>query len=361
MTDSQAGSPAPLTPPECDLTDFAFMPLDVARLRDSELAAEETPEACWAAVLLWGASWHQLPAGSIPDNDRWMAKAAGYLSKGKIDKAWADVRTGALRGWVLCSDGRLYHPVVAEKAREAWQAKLRQRWGTECSRIKKHNDRHPGADVPKPTFEEWLSQGCPQGQPLPVPRDKPPMSPECPEKTVSKRQGEGQGQGHISTPSSPPAADPPAGSAGADPAQKGGARKKHGTPEDHDVARWLFDAMKAVHPTVREPNFDTWANDVRLMREVDDRTHHDICALFRWAQGDAFWASNVMSPDKLREKWDQLTAKREQAGRRPLAALASAPTKYAAAAAAIYGPDEPSAATQSADEGVIDVEARQAA
>jgi hypothetical protein len=30
---------APLTPSDCDLTDFAFMPLDVARLRDSELAS----------------------------------------------------------------------------------------------------------------------------------------------------------------------------------------------------------------------------------------------------------------------------------------------------------------------------------
>lgn len=184
----------PLTPPNCDLSDFAFMPLDVARLRDSELASNETPEACWAAVLLWAASWHQIPAASVPNDDKWLAKQAGYAARGKIDKAWPDVRAGALRGWIECSDGRLYHPVVAEKACEAWKAKLDQRWRTECGRIKKHNDRHH-TSIEKPTFADWLAAGCPVGQPLFVPRDTPPCPGDVPEETHSKGQGEGQGQG----------------------------------------------------------------------------------------------------------------------------------------------------------------------
>lgn len=175
------------------------MPLDVARLRDSELASNETPEACWAAVLIWAASWHQVPAASIPDDDMWIAKVAGYQLRGRIDKAWARVRQGAMRGWIKCSDGRLYHPVVAEKARDAWQAKLEQRWRTECARIKKHNDRHEGANVPRPSFEDWIAAGCPTGQPLHVPKD----THQCPQgqgasvprETASKRQGEGQRQG----------------------------------------------------------------------------------------------------------------------------------------------------------------------
>lgn len=195
---AQPELPPPLTPANCDLQDFPFMPLDVARLRDSELASNETPDACWAAVLLWAASWHQVPAASIPEDELWIAKQAGYQQRGKIDKAWAKVRSGALRGWVKCSDGRLYHPVVAEKARDAWLAKQRQRWGTECARIKKHNDRH-GTKIPRPSFDEWVSAGCPQGQPLFVPRDNPPTEQGhgsgVPGETSSKRQGEGQGQG----------------------------------------------------------------------------------------------------------------------------------------------------------------------
>lgn len=122
--------PAPLLSADVDLRDFAFMPLDVVRLRDSDLAAEESPEVCWAAVLLWCASWHQVPAGSIPDSDQWQAKQAGYVARGRIDKAWETVRAGALRSWVRCSDGRLYHPVVAEKALTAWAEKQAQRTRT---------------------------------------------------------------------------------------------------------------------------------------------------------------------------------------------------------------------------------------
>lgn len=184
-----------MTPAESNLQDFAFMPLDVARLRDSDLAANETPEACWAAVLLWAASWHQVPAASIPNDDRWIAKQAGYAQRGKIAREWAEIRPGALRGWVECSDGRLYHPVVAEKAREAWQAKLEQRHRSECARIKKHNERHEGANVRKPTFEEWMSQGCPVGQPLFVPSDTPTGPQDTGGDKHSKGQGEGQGQG----------------------------------------------------------------------------------------------------------------------------------------------------------------------
>lgn len=194
--------PAPMTPADCDLQDFKFMPLDVSRLRDSDLASDETPEACWAAVLLWCASWHQVPAASIPENDGWQAKQAGYVSRGKVAKEWLEVRSGALRGWVKCSDGRLYHPVVTEKAIEAWNSKLDQRWRTEVGRIKKHNDRH-GTHIHRPNFDEWIALGCPQGHRLPVPSDSGTLSQgtsgarpsSVPGETPSKRQGKGQRQG----------------------------------------------------------------------------------------------------------------------------------------------------------------------
>lgn len=189
--------PAPLTPAGCNLQDFKFMPLDVARLRGSELASDETPEACWAAVLLWCASWHEIPAASIPDNDQWQAKHAGYVARGKVAKEWADVRAGALRGWIKCSDGRLYHPVVVEKAIEAWDSKLDQRWRSEVARIKKHCERHQ-ITLHRPSFDEWVSQGCPQGHRLPVPDDNNPVSRGhntiVTGETPSKGQGEGQRQ-----------------------------------------------------------------------------------------------------------------------------------------------------------------------
>jgi hypothetical protein len=146
-----AALPAPLVPAEVDLRDFQFMPLDVVRLRDSGLASDEPPETCWAALLLWCAAWHQLPAGSIPDNDQWQAKQAGYVAGGRVHPAWRKVRAGALRNFVKCSDGRLYHSTIAATAIEAWTAKLAQRARTAAAtaaREAKRLERIGQRDVP---------------------------------------------------------------------------------------------------------------------------------------------------------------------------------------------------------------------
>jgi hypothetical protein len=165
-------STSPLTHPDCDLRDFAFMPMDVVRLRDSDFAALSDGDEFRAGILLWCASWHQVPAASLPDDDTVLARLAGY---GRVIKEWLKVRSGALRGWIKCSDGRLYHPVVAEKANEAWRAKLKQRWATECARLKKQCQRHKQPYNP-PTFEEWMSLDCPEGHTANVPGDIPKMS-----------------------------------------------------------------------------------------------------------------------------------------------------------------------------------------
>lgn len=112
--------PEPLVPAHVDLRDFPFMPLDVARLRDSAIVDEVSGDEFRAAILLWCASWHQVPAGSLPNDTKQLSKFAGY---GRVVSEWEKVAEGALYGWVECSDGRLYHPVVAEKAIEAWEKK----------------------------------------------------------------------------------------------------------------------------------------------------------------------------------------------------------------------------------------------
>jgi len=123
--------PEPLVASDVDLRDFAFMPLDVVRLRDSDISAKATAEEFRCAVLLWCASWHQVPAGSLPDDDAILSNLAGF---GRAVGEWKKHRDGALWKWVKCSDGRLYHPVVAEKAVESWRAKKRQRDRTEAAR-----------------------------------------------------------------------------------------------------------------------------------------------------------------------------------------------------------------------------------
>lgn len=193
---------APLTPADCDLQDFPFMPLHVARLRDSDLAAECDPEACWYAVLLWAVSWHQIPAASLPDNDAILTKLIGL---GRDVKTFRKHRAEAMRGFVLCADGRLYHPVVAEQACAAWDGKLQKRWMTECARIKKANQR-TGAETPTPTFEAFVATLPETSRPLRVPRDddarpqgqpetSPGTPPTCPPGNTLQGTGRGTGTG----------------------------------------------------------------------------------------------------------------------------------------------------------------------
>lgn len=197
--------PSPLTPADCDLQDFKFMPLDVARLRDSDMAAYESPEACWAAVLLWSTAWHQVPAASLPDDDRFLAKAAGY---GRVVKEWANVREGALHGWIKCADGRLYHPVVAEKALESWRAKVHHQWKKECDRVRKANKQREAEGrplLPLPPEPGINSDNIPQESAEIPPESKDDSAGKLEEadgnllENALKGQGEGQGQGELTS------------------------------------------------------------------------------------------------------------------------------------------------------------------
>lgn len=121
--------PEPLVPAEVDLRDFREMPLEFERLFASDTWVLGTPEEKVAAIHLWCKSWHQQPAGSLPDDDRMLAHLSGAALR------WKKLRVHALRGWVKCSDGRFYHPVVAAKAVRAWKAKVEQRARTHAARI----------------------------------------------------------------------------------------------------------------------------------------------------------------------------------------------------------------------------------
>ena len=112
--------PEPLTPADCDLRDFQFMPMDIVRLFGSRFHAIANDAEWRAGITLWLKSFHQVPSASIPDDEVELARLAEF---GRDLKSFRKVRVNALHGWVKCSDGRLYHPVVAEKALEAYKKK----------------------------------------------------------------------------------------------------------------------------------------------------------------------------------------------------------------------------------------------
>lgn len=125
-------TPAPLVPPEVDLRGYEFMPLYGDRLLGSQTWIGCTAEAKVAAVRLWWRAYaKEVPAASLPDNDALLADYAGY---GTVVKAWLKVREQALRNFVKCSDGRLYHTTIAPLAVEAWEFRNRQRDRTAAAR-----------------------------------------------------------------------------------------------------------------------------------------------------------------------------------------------------------------------------------
>ncbi|NBM12325.1 replication protein 15, partial [Proteus sp. G2670] len=90
---------------------------------------------------------------------------------------------------------------------------------------------------------------------------------------------------------------------------------KWGNADDLKAAQWIYSQVLIVSPSTKEPNWSTWANDIRLMRQLDGHAHQDICRMFKWANRDSFWCSNVLSPAKLREKWETLTIQSQQPNR----------------------------------------------
>jgi uncharacterized protein YdaU (DUF1376 family) len=172
--------PDPLTPPamvgpEVDLRGFSGFMLNVDRLLASELVALGKPEECWAAVMLWCRAWKQSPPASLPNDDRILAAFSGSGSR------WPKVKEVALRGFVLCSDGRLYHQVLADEANAAWQKRKAYKADQERLKVWRANKKKDSSETPHETGNETPGETRFNGTSV----------------TISEpdRQGQGQGQG----------------------------------------------------------------------------------------------------------------------------------------------------------------------
>ena len=80
------------------------------------------------------------------------------------------------------------------------------------------------------------------------------------------------------------------------------------TSEHHKVAEWMFELISKVAPKTKKPDLEVWANEIRKLNEIDQIPILEIQSVFRWANGDKFWSTNILSPSKLREKFGRLDA-----------------------------------------------------
>lgn len=77
---------------------------------------------------------------------------------------------------------------------------------------------------------------------------------------------------------------------------------------DFKAAGYFLETILTDQPDFKSPNLDKWADDIRLMRERDNRTYDDIHKVWKWARNNSFWKKNILSPAKFRDKFDQLKA-----------------------------------------------------
>lgn len=90
------------------------------------------------------------------------------------------------------------------------------------------------------------------------------------------------------------------------------AKKFSFSDMDLAMAKEMFARIQKLNPNHKQPNFEAWANDIRLLSERDGKSHPEIIELFEWANQDRFWQANILSPRKLREKWDVLVLQRNR-------------------------------------------------
>lgn len=175
--------PPPLVPAEVDLRGLEWMPYYGNRLFGSDFDAHADDTAFRAGHQLWWASWNQVPAASLPNDDVALCRLAGL---GRDARTWKRIKASATRGFVLCSDGRLYHRTLSQWAVQAWDRRRRDR------------DRKA----------KWRAS---QEQPRPDEKDAP-VTPPVPVSGTDERRGEertGEENKKKEEAASPPVADAP--------------------------------------------------------------------------------------------------------------------------------------------------------
>lgn len=103
----------PPVPAGLDLRHFDCMHLNVVDLLESALWDECSGDEIAMALRLWAHAWRQVPCSSLPNDDRRLRRLAGCEGR---PQRWRRCRIGALRGFKLGSDGRLYHGKIAKTA-----------------------------------------------------------------------------------------------------------------------------------------------------------------------------------------------------------------------------------------------------
>ena len=72
------------------------------------------------------------------------------------------------------------------------------------------------------------------------------------------------------------------------------------------LSSFFLSLIKKNKPDFRDPDLQKWSHEINLMISEDKRSIESIEKVMSWVQNDGFWKLNILSIEKLREKFDQL-------------------------------------------------------
>ena len=87
------------------------------------------------------------------------------------------------------------------------------------------------------------------------------------------------------------------------------------TQKEFQLSKLLLSLIRERKPDFKEPNLQRWAREIDLMIRIDKRKPEKIEKVIRWCQEDDFWQNNILSTQKLRKHYDQLTLKMVSEGK----------------------------------------------
>ena len=77
------------------------------------------------------------------------------------------------------------------------------------------------------------------------------------------------------------------------------------------LAKLLFKLI-SKNQSIQDPDFDKWANTIRLTIEADKRTGKEVQEMIVWSSQSDFWSGVILSPTSLRKNFDKMAAQKNK-------------------------------------------------
>lgn len=74
----------------------------------------------------------------------------------------------------------------------------------------------------------------------------------------------------------------------------------------HYLYKKINEEATSEDEMTKKPEFQSWADDIRKMVELDKRPIEKVKRMIDWSQKNSFWSKNILSAKKLRAQYDRM-------------------------------------------------------